>query len=48
MSFTDKTLTTLEFDKICARLTELAPTDGAKLKAAELRPSGDSVEIRRA
>ena len=47
MSFRDKTLTTLEFDKIRARLTEIAATDGAKAAAAKLCPSDDAVEIRR-
>jgi len=47
MSFQDKTLTTLEFDKIRARLAAMALTDGAKAAAAKLRPSDDEVEIRR-
>jgi len=47
MSFNEKTCTTLEFDKICTVLTELAPTDGARRRAAALRPSDDPVEIRR-
>ena len=47
MSFRDKTLTTLEFDKIRARLTEIAATDGAKAAASKLCPSDDAVEIRR-
>ena len=47
MSFRDKTLSTLEFDKIRTRLTEIAATDGAKTAAAKLCPSDDAVEIRR-
>ena len=47
MSFQDKTLTTLEFDKIRHHLAEIALTDGAKLMAQKLRPSEDIVEIRR-
>ncbi len=47
MSFTDKTLVTLEFDKICAMLSDCAPTDGAKERAARLTPSSDPVEIER-
>ncbi len=47
MSFQNKTLTTLEFDKIRARLIEIAATDGAKTVAAKLTPSDDAVEIRR-
>ena len=47
MSFQDKTLTTLEFDKIRHHLAEIALTDGAKLMAQKLRPSDDIVEIRR-
>ncbi len=46
MSFQDKTLTTLEFDKIRARLASIALTDGAKAAAAKLRPSDDIVQIR--
>ena len=41
MSFNDKTLLTLEFDKICARLADLAMTDGAKAMAMSLRPSDE-------
>lgn len=47
MSFTEKTLQTLEFDKICARLAELAMTDGARERALALRPSDDADVIRR-
>ncbi|MBQ8747547.1 MAG: endonuclease MutS2 [Clostridia bacterium] len=47
MSFRDKTLSTLEFDKIRVRLTEIAATDGAKAAASKLCPSDDAVEIRR-
>ncbi len=47
MSFKEKTLKTLEFDKIRALLAEIAPTDGAKERALALCPSDDAVEIRR-
>ncbi len=47
MSFSEKTLKTLEFDKIRAILAEIAPTDGAKERASALTPSDDTVEIRR-
>ncbi len=47
MSFTDKTLTTLEFDKICAMLADCAPTEGARDLAMRLMPSGDTVEVLR-
>ena len=47
MSFRDKTLSTLEFDKIRVWLTEIAATDGAKAAASKLCPSDDAVEIRR-
>ena len=47
MSFSEKTLTTLEFDKICAMLADCAPTEGAKAMALRLMPSGDTVEVLR-
>ena len=47
MSFTDKTLTTLEFDKICAMLADCAPTEGSKDMALCLMPSADTVEVLR-
>ncbi len=47
MSFKDKTLKTLEFDKICARLSGIAATEGAKVLAEKLRPSDDEVDVRR-
>ncbi len=47
MSFSEKTLTTLEFDKIRALLEECAPTEGAKELARRLSPSADEVLIRR-
>jgi len=47
MSFTDKTLTTLEFDKICAMLADCAPTEGARDMAMRLMPSSDTVEVLR-
>ena len=47
MGFSNRTLTTLEFDKICAMLQECAPTEGAKEWARRLSPSDDEVVIRR-
>lgn len=47
MSFSDKTLTTLEFDKICAMLADCAATEGAKALCLCLVPSSDEVEIAR-
>lgn len=47
MSFSSKTLTTLEFDKICEMLATCAATDGAKALCRRLIPSSDPVEISR-
>ncbi len=47
MSFSEKTRTTLEFDKVCAMLAECAPTEGARSMAYRLTPSEDRVEILR-
>ncbi len=47
MSFSEKTLTTLEFDKICAMLAECAPTEGARGLALCLMPTTHEQEIRR-
>ena len=47
MNFTQKTLTTLEFDKICEMLADCAPTAGAQALARRLMPSGDVVEVLR-
>ena len=47
MSFPEKTLTTLEFDKIRNLLAECALTDGAKGLAQCLVPSDDEIEISR-
>ena len=47
MNFSLKTLTTLEFDKICAMLAECAPTQGAKDRALALMPSGDATVVLR-
>ena len=41
MHFTEKTLKTLEFDKIINMLVECAATDGAKARARALAPSDD-------
>ena len=41
MIFTNKTLTTLEYDKITEMLVECAHTDGAKSRARALAPSSD-------
>ena len=47
MNFTQKTLTTLEFDKICEMLADCAPTAGAQAMARRLTPSSDTVEVLR-
>ena len=47
MNFTQKTLTTLEFDKICEMLADCAPTSGAQALARRLMPSSDVVEVLR-
>ena len=47
MNFTQKTLTTLEFDKICEMLADCAPTEGAQAMARRLMPSSDVVEVLR-
>ncbi len=41
MSFSEKTLHSLEFDKICDLLAAYAPTDGSKTMARMLMPSSD-------
>jgi dsDNA-specific endonuclease/ATPase MutS2 len=41
MSFNEKTLRSLEFDKICEMLATHAPTEGAKRMARMLEPSSD-------
>ena len=47
MSFSGKTLHTLEFDKICAMLEDCAETEGAKALARSLRPSADTQTVLR-
>lgn len=47
MSFSEKTLRTLEFDKICSMLEDCAETEGAKILARDLRPSEDTVTVLR-
>ena len=47
MRFSDKTLTTLEFDKICGLLASCAATEGAKALCRCLTPSDDLVDITR-
>ena len=47
MSFSEKTIRTLEFDKICAMLEEHAQTEGAKVMARNLRPSDDTYTVLR-
>ena len=47
MNFTQKTLTTLEFDKICEMLADCAPTAGAQALARKLTPSSDAIEVLR-
>ena len=48
MVFTDKTLTTLEFDKITEMLAEHAATEGAKGRCLSLMPTDDfdTVKLR--
>lgn len=41
MSFSEKTIHSLEFDKVCELLASFAPTDGAKNMAKMLMPSED-------
>lgn len=41
MSFSEKTIHSLEFDKICELLASFAPTDGSKTIAKMLMPSED-------
>ena len=47
MSFSEKTLHTLEFDKICVMLEDCAETEGAKALARNLRPSADTQTVLR-
>ena len=47
MNFTQKTLITLEFDKICEMLADCAPTAGAQALARRLTPSSDATEVLR-
>ncbi len=47
MSFSEKTLTTLEFDKIRYMLAECAATEGAKDMALCMMPSGDVPSVLR-
>ena len=47
MSFSEKTLTILEFDKICRMLADCAPTEGAREMAMRLLPSADITEVLR-
>ncbi|MBQ9784538.1 MAG: endonuclease MutS2 [Clostridia bacterium] len=47
MNFSEKTLNTLEFDKICAMLADCAPTEGARAKAYRLTPTDDVTDVLR-
>ena len=47
MSFSEKTIRTLEFDKICSMLEEHAETEGAKIMARNLRPTEDTYTVLR-
>ncbi len=47
MGFTEKTLRTLEFDKICAMLEAICETDGARQMARNLHPSEDTYTVLR-
>ena len=47
MSFSEKALRTLEFDKICAMLESCCATEGAAAMARALRPSDDTYTVLR-
>ncbi len=47
MSFSEKTIRTLEFDKICAMLESCTHTEGAASLARALRPTDDPVVVQR-
>ncbi len=47
MSFSEKTIRTLEFDKICAMLEAVCETDGARQMARNLRPTEDTYTVLR-
>lgn len=47
MSFSEKTLRTLEFDKITAMLEALCETEGAAVLARGLTPSEDTYTVLR-
>ena len=47
MSFSEKTIRTLEFDKICTMLEDCAETEGAKAMARGLRPTEDTYTVLR-
>ncbi len=47
MSFSEKTIRTLEFDKICVMLESLCETEGAKVMARGLRPTEDTYTVLR-
>lgn len=47
MSFSEKTIRTLEFDKICAMLESCTHTEGAAQLARNLRPTADPVVVER-
>ena len=47
MSFSEKTIRTLEFDKICTMLESCTHTEGAASLARALRPTDDPVVVRR-
>ncbi len=47
MSFSEKTLRTLEFDKICTMLESFCETEGAAYMARNLRPTEDTYTVLR-
>ena len=48
MKITNKTLSTLEFDRVCEMLGDCAPTEGSRALAMRLTPSDDvAVVLRR-
>ena len=47
MSFSEKTIRTLEFDKICTMLESFCQTEGAAARARTLRPTEDTYTVLR-
>ncbi len=47
MKITNKTRSTLEFDRVCDMLADCAPTEGSRVLARSLAPSDDITVVRR-